>query len=101
MKKEIISQLHSSFESIARTDAEPGIEFWCARDLQLLLGYAHWRNFLPVIEKAMNSCKNAGHEPCNHFAHARKMVSIGSGAERPIDSFVADTPFQPMSGQKS
>ncbi len=47
MKKEIVSQLHTSFElAVKETD---GVEFWFARDLQELLGYSQWRNFLQVI----------------------------------------------------
>ncbi len=38
-----------------------------------------------VIEKARESCKNAGHETKDHFADVSKMVVIGSGTERQID----------------
>ena len=50
MKKEIISKLKKSFEDYA--NEADGIEFWLARDLQKLLEYEDWRNFLKVIEKA-------------------------------------------------
>ena len=26
-----------------------GTEYWCARDLQVLLGYTQWRNFAAVM----------------------------------------------------
>ena len=45
MDKEIVVRLHSSFEDMVRKHPETGMEFWCARDLQLLLGYAQWKNF--------------------------------------------------------
>jgi DNA-damage-inducible protein D len=85
MDKEIIVKLHSQFEKIVQVETEAGTEYWLARDLQELLGYSQWRNFMPVIEKAVLACKNAGFEPGDHFAHVRKKVDIGSGASREID----------------
>ncbi len=38
---------------------EDGIEFWYARELQGVLEYKEWRNFLKVIDKAKEACKNA------------------------------------------
>lgn len=85
MKKELIVQLHASFEQCMRTETEGGTEFWLARDLQELLGYSQWRNFEPVIEKARTACENSGFDAADHFAEARKMVDVGSGAQREID----------------
>ena len=85
MKKEIIIQLHGSFEKSVQKDQKTGTEFWLARDLQNLLGYSKWENFVKVIEKAQTACKNAGYEPADHFLDVRKMVSLGSGAEREIE----------------
>jgi DNA-damage-inducible protein D len=85
MKKEIIIQLHGSFEKSVQKDTASGLEFWLARDLQGLLGYSQWRSFEAVIEKAKTACKNSGHDPQDHFAQARKMVDLGSGAEREIE----------------
>ena len=59
-------------------------EFWCARDLQNLLGYAKWENFSKVINKAITACEKAGYETTDHFAGIRKMVDLGSGAKREI-----------------
>ncbi len=85
MKKEIIIQLHGNFEKSVQKDTEAGIEFWFARDLQKLLGYSKWENFVKVIEKAKTACKTAGYEVADHFPDIRKMVSVGSGAQREID----------------
>jgi DNA-damage-inducible protein D len=85
MKKEIIVQLHSSFEQSVHKDTERGTEFWLARDLQNLLGYSKWENFAKVIEKARTACKNAGYEVADHFLDIRKKVLLGSGAEREIE----------------
>lgn len=86
MKKEIISRLHSRFE-LAVHEAE-GTEFWFARDLQELLGYTQWRNFLLVIDKAKIACDNAGQIVIDHFADVSKMVDVGSGAKREVDDIM-------------
>lgn len=83
MKATEIQELFNSFESIA-IEYE-GVECWSARELSLALGYSQYRNFLPVIEKAKESCSNAGESVSDHFADVRKMVSIGSNTERQID----------------
>jgi DNA-damage-inducible protein D len=83
MKSDIIIQLHKHFEDYAR-QAE-GEEFWFARDLMGLLGYAKWENFAKVVDKAKIACQTAGHSVENHFPDVRKMVDIGSGAGREID----------------
>lgn len=83
MKTETILQLKKTFEDSAHK--EEGIEFWFARDLQILLGYTQWRNFLATIEKAKESCKKAGQIIENHFADVSKMVKIGSETGREIE----------------
>jgi DNA-damage-inducible protein D len=82
MDKEIVVRLHTSFEDMVRKHADSGVEFWCARDLQLLLGYTEWRNFAKVIDKAITACQTAGYDPRDHFVEINKMVSLGSSAER-------------------
>lgn len=85
MEKHIVRQLHTDFEKSIQKEEATGLEFWLARDLQELLGYAKWENFIKVIDKARKSCKNAGFEPSDHFLDVRKMVSLGLGATREID----------------
>ena len=85
MDREIIIRLHSRFEDLVHQHAESGVEYWCARELQEPMGYAHWRSFAAVIDKAITACKKAGYDPKDHFAHARKMVELGSGAKREIE----------------
>lgn len=86
MKKEIISKLHSSFELAVNQNDD--VEFWFARDLQILLGYTQWRNFLLVINKAKTACTNTKQEVLDHFAEVGKMVDVGSGAKREIDDII-------------
>lgn len=78
--EEQLALLKSSFDEVARQDAPGGVEYWYARDLQRLLGYAQWRNFVEVIEKAKISCETAGFKISDHFADVGKMVELGSGA---------------------
>ena len=75
----------SLFEQIKETD-ENGNEFWGARKLSKVLEYREFRNFLPVIEKAKEACKNSEQPLEDHFVDFHEMVSLGSGAEREIES---------------
>jgi DNA-damage-inducible protein D len=86
MEKETIIKLNKSFEeSVYEQD---GIEYWLARELQELLGYTDWRNFLNAVEKAKESCKTTGEAVLDHFVDVTKMVKIGSGAERKQDDIM-------------
>ena len=67
---------------------ENGNEFWLARDLQYILNYSEWRNFLKVIEKAKTACVNSGIDLQNHFVDVNKMDSIGSGTRRQVEDMV-------------
>ncbi len=73
------------FETIKRLDDE-GKEYWSSREIAKVLEYPHYRKFLNVIEKAEISCENSGEVIHNHFVHMDEMVTIGSGAERLIDT---------------
>jgi DNA-damage-inducible protein D len=84
---ETIEGLIAEFESFAQVD-DAGNEYWFARDLQTLFGYAKWDNFLAVIAKAKEACEQAGHGCDDHFAGVGKMVSVGSGAEREIEDMI-------------
>lgn len=87
MKSEIIKSLANNFESHSQT-TENGIEFWFARDLQHLLGYSKWDNFVNVINKSKTSCEVSDNNILDHFADVGKMVSIGSGGSREIDDIM-------------
>lgn len=59
-----------------------------ARQLAKALDYTDFRNFTSVIYKAVEACKNSGQITENHIVEANEMVSIGSGAERAMPSFM-------------
>jgi DNA-damage-inducible protein D len=86
MKKEVIQKLHTSFEDVAYE--QDGVEFWLARDLQVLLGYDEWRNFMKVIEKAQEACKNAGVAPADQFVDINKLITHAKGGQRSIADFM-------------
>ncbi len=48
----------SLFDSIRHIN-EYDQEYWSARELAKILGYAQWRNFENVISKAKDSCETA------------------------------------------
>ena len=83
MDKEIISRLNKSFEESAYE--QDGIEYWLARELQVLLDYSQWRNFLNAVEKAKQSCKTTGETVVDHFADVSKMVRL-QAIGRPVTS---------------
>ncbi len=83
MKIDEIKKLFDQFESVYLTIE--GVECWGAREIQILLGYAKWENFEKVVQKAKDGCRNAGELVENHFPDVKKMVEIGSEAERSID----------------
>ncbi len=83
MKKELIVELFRRFEEACYLFNN--LECWSARELQEILGYAEWRNFLKVVDKAKASCENTGIAATDHFVDVNKMIEIGKGGQREID----------------
>jgi len=73
MDKLIITKLQKTFENYMHKTN--GAEFWFARDLQNILGYTQWRNFLATIDKSKESCKNAAQIITDHFVDVSKKVN--------------------------
>ena len=82
MKKEQIIVLFEKFENACHT--HNSLECWSARELQDILSYTKWSNFLNVIDKAKKSCENAGVIVFEHFADFGKMINLANGAKREI-----------------
>jgi hypothetical protein len=99
MKTEIVRALTDNFEAHIRHTGT-GVEFWLARDIQYLLGYAEWRNFNTVVSKAKTACELSGHAVSDHFVSVTKMVDLGSGSRDTVlhprrlsPSFCAESPL--------
>ena len=92
MDKNRILHYKSSFDSIVRyiqsDDAKDQIEVWYARELQSILGYARWENFLVAIQRAIDSCRSQDICVDDHFREVTKMVELGSGSKREVRDFV-------------
>ena len=84
MEQQQIKTLTTTFEGHAQ-QTENGVEYWLARDLQHLLGYGKWDNFVSVISKAKTACEISGHAVSDHFADVGKMIELGKGGQREID----------------
>ncbi|TAK94558.1 DNA damage-inducible protein D [Patescibacteria group bacterium] len=74
------------FESIKKID-ENGVEYWTARDLYPVLGYAKWQFFGNVIKKAKQACVNSRQFPQDHFTDISKMTTLGHGIVRKLDDY--------------
>jgi len=81
---EIEKYSEKTFEDIKHINAD-GIEFWYARELQTVLEYSEWRNFLKVIEKAMIACQGSENTVESHFVDVNKSSPMPNGGERIID----------------
>ena len=85
MEKNISKEHLSVFEQIRKVD-ERNVEFWSARDMAKVLEYSEYRHFLPVVEKAKESCKNSGQNVSYHFEDVLDMIEIGKGGKRQVES---------------
>lgn len=87
MNQERILQMQSQFDSLAQR-YDDGTEFWFARDLQKLLEYTEWRNFLMAIARAVDSCETAKFNSGDHFVAFNKLITHGKGGQREIEDFM-------------
>jgi len=78
-----VKSLTTNFEAHAQ-QTETGVEFWLARDIQYLLGYTKWDNFLNVVSKAKTACDGSGHAVPDHFADVGKTIAMPKGAEKEV-----------------
>jgi len=77
---------NKSFENIRHID-ENGIEYWFARELQIVLTYKEWRKFEDVISKAKISCKNTGIAVVEHFVDVDKTIKMPKTATKTINDY--------------
>jgi DNA-damage-inducible protein D len=106
MKRHLITKYHQQLERLLHRDHESGsdrpsgsgresgtarhsgTEFWLARELQRVFGYARWTNFARVIQKAEAACQAAGHDPDHHFLEIAKLIPRDSSAEPETEDFI-------------
>lgn len=86
MANELVNKTEKDFESIKHVD-ENGIEFWYARELMIMLEYSKWGNFVKVIDKAKEACKNSNINVLDHFAGVGKTIKMPKTAEKIIDDY--------------
>lgn len=72
------------FEKIRHID-ENGLEFWYARDLQYVLEYKQWKNFIKVVDKAKEACLNSKLNISDHFISINKNITLANNATREIE----------------
>lgn len=88
MDKLTISQYKASFDGIAHyieNEEREQVEIGFARELQSMLGYARWENFVVALNRAAESCKTQNINVDDHFREVTKMVDLGSGAKRKVE----------------
>jgi DNA-damage-inducible protein D len=78
-------------ETVKHVTAE-GLEFWFAREVYPILGYAGWREFEGVMERARESFKSNGVDPSHHIVRTHKMMGLGKGAQREVDEYFLSRP---------
>lgn len=83
---QVSASANLSFESLKKQN-QYGTEYWSARDLQICLGYSHWRDFKNAIKKAIKSCEQSGNNPQHHFAEVRKEIQFGKGATQLVEDY--------------
>ena len=92
MDKQSIIQYKGAFDAIATyiesDNGKEQVEVWFARDLQNVLGYARWENFLTAINRAVESCKSQNINVDDHFREVTKMIKLAKGAEREIKDYM-------------
>ena len=67
---------------------ENGAEFWYARELQHVLEYSKWENFVKVIDKAKIACQNSQQSVSECFPDVRKTSPMPNGGVKEIDDMM-------------
>ena len=86
-----IQRYKSAFDLIAKEikdDEGNAVEVWYARELQQVLGYVRWENFVVAIGRAMEACKTLEVNVDDHFREVTKMITLAKGAQREVQDFM-------------
>ena len=77
---------NSIFENIKHID-DYGNEYWYARELSKVLEYKDWRNFLKVLNKAKDACKNSGFNIDEQLVEVNKLSKRNNNATANIQDY--------------
>ena len=86
MKKIGDRYTNNIFENIKHID-EYGNEYWYARELSKVLEYKDWRNFLKVLNKAKEACKNSGFNIDEQLVKVNKLSKRNNNATANIQDY--------------
>ena len=86
MKKFEDKYTNDAFDNIKHID-DYGNEFWFARELQKVLEYKEWRNFLKVLNKAKDACKNSGFNIDEQLVEVNKLSKRNNNAVANIQDY--------------
>ena len=86
MKKIGDRYTNNIFENIKHID-EYGNEYWYARELSKVLEYKDWRNFLKVLNKAKEACKNSGFNIDEQLVEVNKLSKRNNNATANIQDY--------------
>ena len=86
MKKIEDKYTNNIFENIKHID-EYGNEYWYAREFSKVLEYKDWRNFLKVLNKAKDACKNSGFNIDEQLVEVNRLSKRNNNATANIQDY--------------
>ena len=86
MKKIGDRYTNNIFENIKHID-EYGNEYWYARELSKVLEYKDWKNFLKVLNKAKEACKNSEFNIDEQLVEVNKLSKRNNNATANIQDY--------------
>lgn len=87
-------QYRATMEQLAllKKVSPTGVDYWRAREILPVLGYARWENFQEAIKRAKAALEGTGADPSAHFRDTTKVMKVGRGAEMTVpDAFLTRT----------
>ena len=70
----------SELEKVKKRSSQ-GVDFWMARDINMLLGYPTWREFEAVVGRARDAVQTNGIDVSHHIVLTHKMMEVAGGAK--------------------
>lgn len=79
-KQPVYQATMAKLEAVKR-QAESGVDYWMAREINELLGYPTWREFENVIARAITAFTGNGIDPSHQIVPTPKLMGVGKGAQ--------------------